>query len=75
MNSIPRPRREINSDEAECRSLARHRLPGEGPYRSVAIIRTTTASYVFRGDGSTRPEADRNLYLKVRRFLSAVGTV
>jgi hypothetical protein len=58
-------------DESLGVELARFRLPGEGPRRMVAILRTTHGAFVFRGDGQTRQEADRKAAAKAAAFILA----
>jgi hypothetical protein len=60
-------------DEATCVELARFRLPGEGPHRTVIIARTSQGGYVFRGDGQTRQEADRKAAVRAIVFIRSHG--
>lgn len=63
----------IPDDEAACIELARFRLPGEGPHRTVIIARTPHGAYVIRGDGRTRLEADRKAATRAIAFMRSHG--
>jgi hypothetical protein len=58
-------------DRALCVRLARFRLLGEGPKRTVLILRMPNASYAVRGDGQTRQEADYKAVAKAKSIIAS----